>query len=81
MKRTQVKEAGRSMQEILRQPLALPGEPHMLSLLQAAEVYSPAEGTHSHLAKILTLMAQHPEATDVLLRELELLQRSLNAKS
>ena len=73
-RRKRLKTAAMTLQEILHKPLSLHTSQDNLSLLAAAQAFTPSDGPNSHLSKILTTLAHHPEATQVLAEELRLIQ-------
>lgn len=77
MIRENLKDTGEIIQNILTQPLSIPGARVSLSLLQAAADFDPRNPIGSDLRKILLSFLQFPEQTETLLRELELLQEDL----
>ncbi len=72
-----LKDAGEIIENILTQPLSLPGAKKDISLLDAARSFDTAEAMSSDLRKILLSFLQFPEPTDTMLRELEILQEEL----
>lgn len=75
-----VQDAGDIIQNILTQPLIIPGEKKDYSLLEAAQTYTTKSALTSHLRKILISFVQFPEPTEILLRELELLKDGLEVR-
>lgn len=75
-----VQDAGEIIQNILTQPLSIPGEKRDYSLLEAAQNYTTKSALTSHLRKIMISFMQFPEPTEILLRELELLKDELEVK-
>ncbi len=74
MIREDLKDAGEIIQNVLTQPLSIPGIKGNLSLLQAAKNYDPRNPLGSDLRKILLSFLQFPEQTETLIRELEILR-------
>ncbi len=74
MIREDLKDAGEIIQNVLTQPLSIPGVKGNLSLLQAAKNYDPRNPLGSDLRKILLSFLQFPEQTVTLIRELEILR-------
>lgn len=77
MIRENLKDAGEIIQNILTQPLAIPGVKGDLSLIQAAKDFDSSNPMGSDLHKILLSFLQFPEQTEMLLNELELLKEDL----
>ena len=71
-----LRDAGEIVENILSQPLSIPGLEKPLSLLQASQVYlqDPAS---PELKKILETFLQHPAALEVMLQEFKLLAQDL----
>ncbi|MBI2742977.1 MAG: hypothetical protein HYX48_03580 [Chlamydiales bacterium] len=80
MLRENLQDAGQIIQNMLGQPLSVPGLPEGVSLLSAAEEYEPIEGEASALSQVMLSFLKHPEPTEVLLQELDLLYNDLNVK-
>lgn len=74
MIREDLKDAGEIIQNVLTQPLLIPGVKGNLSLLQAAKDYDPRNPLGSDLRKILLSFLQFPQQTETLIRELEILR-------
>jgi hypothetical protein len=72
-----LKDTGEIIQNILTQPLSIPGEKLPLSLLQAAKDFDSNHPIESDLRKILLSFLQFPEQTETLLRELDILKQDL----
>lgn len=70
-------EAGEILENILLQPLSIPGSKPNVSLLDAANRFVESEAMTSDFRKILLNFLQYPEQTRTLLRELEILQDEL----
>lgn len=77
MIREDLKDAGEIVQNILTQPLAIPGIKGSLNLAQAAKDYDPRHPLRSDLRKILLSFLQFPEATQELLEQLEILKKEI----
>lgn len=73
MLRENLKDTGEILQNILTQPLAVPGAKQNISLIEAAQNLQPGQETTSDLRKILMSFLQFPEQTETMLRELEIL--------
>ena len=73
-----LKDAGEIIENILTQPLHIPGAKAGVSLLEAARNFRPSEATNSGLRKILLNFLEFPEPTEIMLRELEILAEELN---
>ena len=73
-----LKDAGEIIQNILNQPLSIPGAKVDVSLLEAAKNLDPQNPTTSDLRKILLNFLQFPEQTEIMLREFEILQEELS---
>ena len=72
-----LEDARNIIENILTQPLKIPGAKSGISLLQAAQQYDPAQAESSLLRQILMSFLQFPEPTKTMLRELEILQEEL----
>lgn len=68
-----LQDAGEIIQNILTQPLALPGEKKDINLFEAAQNYKKETALTSHLRKIFISFMQFPEPTQIMLRELEII--------
>ena len=77
MLKDNLNDAGEIIDNIISQPLSIPGARKNISLLEAAKAYNPHEPMTSDLRKILLSLLQFPEPTDMMIQELELLQNSL----
>jgi hypothetical protein len=77
MIRENLQDAGEIIQNILTQPLSIPGAKPGLTLLQAAADFDPRNPIQSDLRKIILSFLQFPEQTETLLRELDLLKEDL----
>lgn len=73
-----LEDAGGIIENILTQPLFIPGAKSDVSLLEAAQNFDPAKAESSDLRKILLSFLQFPEPTKTMLRELEILQEELS---
>lgn len=77
MLRENLKDAGVIVDNILTQPLDIPGATRNISLLEAAKNFDPENTENSDLRKILLNLIKYPEETQTMLRELELLLNDL----
>jgi hypothetical protein len=77
MLRENLKDSGEIIENILTQPLSVPGAAKEVSLLEAAQNYDPQSPLTSDLHKIMLSFLQFPEPTEMMIRELELLQEDL----
>jgi len=73
MLRENLKDAGQIVQNIISQPLSIPGIGKEISLHEAAKRYNPKDPSTSELKKMLETFLQYPNATEAMLTELELL--------
>lgn len=78
MLKENLKDAGEIIQNIVTQPLSIPGLPDNTTLLAAAENYRNVDAANSDLSKILQTFLDYPEPTQVLIRELELIYQDIN---
>ncbi len=78
MLKENLKDAGEIIQNILSQPLSIPGLPENITLLSAAQNYRYVDGASSDLSKVLQTFLDYPEPTQVLIRELELIYQDIN---
>jgi hypothetical protein len=78
MLRENLQDAGQIIQNILTQPLSIPGLPEETTLLSAAQSYQPGQGENSALYKVLLSFLQYPEPTKILIQELDILYKDLN---
>ncbi|MBS0629877.1 MAG: hypothetical protein JSS30_06605 [Verrucomicrobia bacterium] len=74
MIREDLKDAGEIIQNVLTQPLSIPGVQAHISLLQAAKEYDPRNPLGSDLRKIVLSLLQFPKQTESLLENLEILR-------
>jgi len=72
-----LKDAGEIVQNILIQPLSIPGAKKDISFLEAAKAFETKNALTSDLRKILLSFLQFPEPTQRMIEELELLQDDL----
>ena len=79
MLRENLKDAGLIVQNILTQPLAIPGLAREMSLLDAAKRFNEKDPSVSELKKMLDTFQQYPEALSAMITELELLCKDLKA--
>ena len=77
MLRENLKDAGQIIQNILSQPLSIPGTLRGVSMLTAAKRFNPNDPSTSDLRKIVEALRLYSSATDALLKELELLCEDL----
>lgn len=75
MLKENLEDAALILQNILTQPLSIPGASPNISLLDAAQ-----NGDKTDLRKILEAFRTYPELTQSLLTELDLLQQDLKTK-
>jgi len=73
-----LEDAGGIIQNILTQPLILPGASDESSLLQAAQSFKNQEPIASDLRKIMLSFLQFPDPTRTMLRELEIIEEELH---
>lgn len=78
MLRENLQDAGEIIQNILTQPLSVPGAKKDVSLLDAAKSFQQQEPQSSDLRKILLSFLQFPEPTETMLRELQWLEEDLS---
>ena len=78
MLRENLKDAGEIIQTILTQPLALSENEERITLLKAAQNYNRKEAESSELRKILLNFLEYKEPTEMMLRELELIQEDIS---
>ena len=72
-----LEDSGNIIENILTQPLMIPGAKADVSLLEAAQNFDPDHAGTSDLRKILLSFLQFPEPTKTMLRELEIIQEEL----
>lgn len=77
MLRENLKDAGQIIQNILTQPLSIPGASKDVSMLSAAKKFNPNDPATSDLKKVVDALRLYSSATDVLLKEVELLSDEL----
>lgn len=77
MLRENLKDAGEIIQNILTQPLSIPGTKKDISLLAAAKHFDPSQSLLSDTRKILYSLMQFPEPTEFMIQELEILRNEL----
>lgn len=77
MLKEDLKDAGEILENILTQPLSIPGAKADISLLEAAKNFEESQAMTSDLRKILFSFLQFPEPTTMMLRELEILAEEL----
>ena len=73
MLRENLKDAGQIIQNILTQPLSIPGASKDVSILTAAKRFNANDPATSDLKKVIDALRLYSSATDALLKELELL--------
>ena len=71
-------DAGDIIQNILTQSLSIPGSQAETSLFKSAEAFEPEEAMTSDLRKILLSFLQFQNPTEIMLRELDILQNELS---
>lgn len=79
MLRENLRDAGQIIQNILTQPVMVPEISDETTLLAAAQNYHEGEGTNSPLSKVMLSFLRYPEPTQILIQELEILHKELNA--
>jgi hypothetical protein len=62
---------------ILKQPLSIPGHPEELSVLEAVQDFCQTKGQSSKLKEVLAMFTRYPDPTHLMLRELELISNDL----
>ena len=72
-------ESGEIIENILNKPLNFPELPEDLTLLSAALSFKDEDPASSALNKVLLSFEDHPEAKEVLLRELEILEDEIKS--
>ena len=72
-------EAGEIIENVLNRPLHFPDLPDDITLLSAALTFKDEDPASSVLNKVLLSFEDHPEAKEVLLRELEILEEELKS--
>jgi hypothetical protein len=75
----ELQDAGQIIENILNQPLKLSDLPEDITLLNAALMFTDEDPATSTLGKVLLSLDDHPEAKDVLLRELDILAEELKS--
>ncbi len=78
MLKENLKDAGQILQNILNQPLSIPGMTETVTLLSAAQDYQPNQGEDSVLSKAMLSILLYPEPSQILLRELDILYSEIN---
>lgn len=78
MLKENLKDTGEIVENIITQPLSVPGAKSEISLLEAAKAFHPSEAMSSDLRKILLGFLQFPEPTEMMIRELEILAAELS---
>ena len=73
MLKENLKDSGEIIQNILNQPLSIPGAKENITLLEAAANFNSNNPLNADLRKILLTLIQYPEHTEIMLRELELI--------
>jgi len=79
MLRENLRDAGQIIQNILTQPVVVPEISDETTLFSAAQNYREGEGADSTLSKVMLSFLRYPEPTQVLIQELEILHKELNA--
>lgn len=77
MLKENLKDSSDIIQNILNQPLAIPGAEENVSLYKAAQKFNSHDPKASDLRRILLTLIQYPEHTQILLQELELILQDL----
>ncbi len=72
-----LKDTGEILLNILTQPLSIPEAKKDINLLEAAKNFDPKNLQSSDLRKILLQFQELPQQTNIMLRELEILQNEL----
>ncbi len=72
-----LQDAGEIIENILTQPLHVPGARENTSLYDAARNYDPHNPATSDLRKIVLSFLQFPSPTETMLRELDILLEEL----
>jgi hypothetical protein len=62
---------------ILKQPLSVPGYTEEISVFDAAKEYNETKGQSTKLKDVLAAFMRYPEPTHLMLRELELISNDL----
>lgn len=79
MLKDKLKDAAESLNNILNQPLQIPGIEEKMTLLQALEKFHEQQPENSNLSKMLRTLSSNPEPTQALIQELQLIIRDLQA--
>jgi hypothetical protein len=77
MLREKLYDAGEIVETILTQPLAIPGLPNNVSLLDASKHYL-ADPNSPELKKMLETFLRNPAALEIMLQEFKLLSQDLH---
>ncbi len=77
MLRENLYEAGEIVETILTQPLAIPGLPKNVSLLEASQHYL-ADPASPELKKMIETFLHHPAALEIMLQEFKLISQDLH---
>lgn len=77
MLKENLKDAGQIIQNILTQQLSIPGIPKEISILSAAKRFNPSDPATSDLKKLIDAFIHYSAATEVLIKELELISDDL----
>lgn len=72
-------DAGEIIENVLNKPLHFPDLPEDITLLSAALSFKDEDPATSTLNKLLLSFEDHPEAKEILLRELEILEGELKS--
>lgn len=78
MLRENLQDTAEILLNIFNQPLDVPGATMNVSLLQAALNFDSAQPEESDLNRIIQEFIKHPDSTQTLIQELELLYQDLN---
>lgn len=79
MLRETIKDSAEILNNILNQPLDIPGIAENISLLQAVQNYPQQQPELSDLSKMLQTFAHNPVPTQTLIQELQLIINDLSA--
>ncbi len=79
MLRENLKDSAEILKNIFQEPLEIPGVKGSISLFQAIENYSSKHHDHSHLSIMLHTFAANPQPLGILIQELQLITKDLNA--
>jgi len=77
MLKENLKDSGEILQNILTQPLSIPGAQKDVSLIEAAKSFNPEEAISSDLRNILLSFTHFPVPTMRLIEEMEIIRDDL----